>query len=378
MQFGHSVRTLTLFMLGATVLLVIACAAPTSAPAPTSAAAATSAPAATSATAPTSAPAPTQAKALKPITFQAGYLAQGNISFVAAYVAKEKGFFADEGLDVTIEHSSPGGGEQAQRLVAKDIEFTTQTGADYVWQQAHNKPPFVAVEVFGHNNDEALLVLDDSPIKTLADLKGKKVGFKPAESSQPPWLLAMLKAAGLDFKDVNLVQIGFDPRVILPDFGEGRVDAMQVFRSNEPDTLERMGFKSRLFKPSDVGVNFLGQLYITNKDFVQSDPEMIRSFVRATTKGLAWALDPANKKEVTDIVMKYAGEKADRAHQEFIWTTEAQYVTAPSTKDVGLGYVSDDEWNKMMQYMVDFGSIDAPVPISQMWDPQFVKSVYGK
>ena len=72
-----------------------------------------------------------------------------------------------------------------------------QTGDDYVWQSENTKPPFVAVEVFGHANDQALAVLDNSPIKTIADLKGKKVGYKPAESSQPPWLLAMLKSAGL-------------------------------------------------------------------------------------------------------------------------------------------------------------------------------------
>lgn len=368
MQPKYSVRALTVLALACAMIVSAACATPAAPPA------AATAPAA-SGTQPTQAAA---SKPLKPITFQAGYLAQGNISFVAAYVAKEKGFFADEGLDVTIEHSSPGGGEQAQRLAAKQIQFTTQTGSDFVWQKATSKPPFVAVEVFGHNNDEALLVLDDSPIKTLADLKGKKVGFKPAESAQPPWMLAMLHNAGLNFGDVDLVQIGFDPRVILPDFGAGRVDAMQVFRSNEPDTLERMGFKSRLFKPADVGVNFLGQIYITNEDFIKSDPEMVAGFVRATTKALAWVLDPANKNEVTDIVMKYAGAKADRAHQEFIWTTEAQYVTAPSTKEVGLGYASDQEWDQMQDYMLEFGSIKEKVPLAQVWDPQFVKAAAVK
>ena len=73
-----------------------------------------------------------------------------------------------------------------------------------------------------------------------------------------------------------------------------------------------MGYPIRLFNPADVGVTFLGQIYITNKDYITSDPNMIKAFVAATTKGLAWALDPANKKEVTDIVMKYAGAKADR------------------------------------------------------------------
>jgi ABC-type nitrate/sulfonate/bicarbonate transport system substrate-binding protein len=354
------------------VALILAACSPAATPVPP-----TQPPQPTQAPASTQPPAATNAPALQKITFQAGYLAQGNISFVAAYVAKEKGFFAQEGLDVTIEHASPGGGEQFQRLAAKAIQFTTQTGDAFAQSMAQVNPPFVGVAMFGHQTDAALLVLDNSPIKTLKDLAGKKIGIKTAETASPPWLLGMLNQAGLTFKDVQLLQVGYDPRVVLPDFGAGQVDALQVFRSNEPDTLGRLGDKSRLFLPSDYGITFLGQMYITNKDFVRDDPEMVRKFVRATMKGLQFTLDPANDKEVTDIVMKYAGSDADRAHQAFIWHTEATYVTADSTKQVGLGYASDQEWQDMMSVMVKYGSIKAAVPVAQLWDPQFVKSIYN-
>ncbi len=374
MKTRRSSWVLGILRISAAALIFAACspAATTPAPQPTQ----PPAPAATQAPAPTQPPAPTNTPVPQKITFQAGYLAQGNISFVAAYVAKEKGFFAEQGLDVTIEHASPGGGEQFQRLAAKVIQFTTQTGENFAKTAADVNPPFVGVAVFGHETDHALLVLDNSPIKTLKDLAGKKIGVKTGEGADPPWLLGMLKSAGLDLASVELVQVGYDPRVVLPDFGAGQVDALQVFRSNEPDTLQRMGYNTRLFKPEDSGIHFLGQMYITNKDFIRDDPEMVRKFVRATMKGLQFTLDPANDKEVTDIVMKYAGADANRDHNAFMWHAEAAYVTAASTKEVGLGYASDQEWQDMMNVMVEFGSLKAAVPVAQLWDPQFVKSIY--
>jgi ABC-type nitrate/sulfonate/bicarbonate transport system substrate-binding protein len=350
---------------------------PTQAPAATSAPAATDAPAATEAPAPTDVPEPTATREPQAITFQAAYLPQGNISFVPVYVAKEKGYFAEVGLDVTIEHSSPGGGEQLQRLAAKDIEFTTHTGDNFAKAHATTPDlPFVAVAVLGHETDHSLLVLDDSDIQEIGDLEGKKVGFKSGEAIEPPWLLAMLTEAGLDLSHVELVNVGFDPRVVLPDFGEGRVDAVQVFRSNEPDTLARMGYATRLFSPEDYGIHFLGQLFITHRDFIRDDPEMVRNFLRATMKAMEFIQDPANAEEVTDIVMIYAGADADREHNQFIWQTELEFVTNEHTEGVGIGYADDSEWTNMMDVMVEFGSIEASVPVDQFWDPQFIESIY--
>jgi ABC-type nitrate/sulfonate/bicarbonate transport system substrate-binding protein len=380
MQIRRIHWTITLVALALAVLLAAACA-PVAAPAPsappaTSAPAATSAPEATSAPAATDAPAATEAPsgALQPITFQAGFLPQGNISFVPAYIAKEKGFFEDEGLDVTIEHSSPGGGEQSQRLAAKNIQFTTHTAENFAKQMEAAAPPFIGVAVLGHATDHGLIVLEDSEIQTIEDLRGKKIGIKTGEGAEPPWLLRMLQSAGMTFEDVELVQVGFDPRVILPESGAGQVDALQVFKSNEPDTLARMGFNTRLFKPEDFGSTFLGQMYVTNTDFVRDDPEMVQAFVNATLKGLEYAMDPANKSEVTDIVMKYAGENADREHNEFMWNTEIQYVTSPDTAVHGLGYASPEEWNTMMETMVEFGSLKEVVPLEKLFDPQFVEA----
>ena len=320
-------------------------------------------PAATSST-----PTPTPQK----VTFQAGYLPQGNISFVAAYVAKEKGFFAAQGLDVTIEHSS-GSGEQYQRLAAKEIQFTTTPGDIEVKQVADQGVPFVSITVFGHAGDQGLMVLDNGRVSTPKDLEGKKVGYK---FFPEPWMLAMFDAAGVDQGKVELVSVGFDPRVLLPETGAGQVDAVNVFKSNEPDIMAKAGFPVKVFRPEDFDIHFLGQTYVTHADFIRDDPEMVRRFVRATMKGLEWAIDPDNRSEVGDIIMKYAGADADRDHNLFIFETEASYVSADSTQKVGLGYASPEEWQAMMDVLLKYKAIGATPALNAVWAPQFVESVY--
>ncbi len=313
---------------------------------------------------------------LQEITFQAGFLPQGNISFAAAYVANEQGYFEEVCLDVTIEFASPGSGEQWQRLVGKDTEFTTSPAESFV-NRINGTPdlPFKAVTLFGHEGDHGLLVLSDRGIESISDLAGLKIGFKGSDFA-PPWLLAMLDAEGLTFDDVELIQVGFDPRVVLEEFGEGRVDGVQVFKSNEPDTLQRAGYEVTVFKPEDFDVHFLGQVYITHTDYIRDDPDMVRAFVRATMRGMQFILDSANKDTVTDNIMVYAGDDADRDHNEFIWTTEVQYVQSASTDEVGVGYASDQQWEDMMDFMIAFGSLEAQLDISAVWDSQFVESIY--
>ena len=312
---------------------------------------------------------------LTPITFTAGYLPQGNISFVAAYVAQEKGYFEEEGLDVTIEHAAPGTGEQWTRLAGKGIHFTTDPGESFVKRVSTTEgTPFRMVSVLGQEGDHALMVLEDSGIAEISDLVGLTVGYKG--TGEPPWLLAMLNAEGLALDDVNIVQVGFDPRVLLPEFGQGRVDALQVFKSNEPNLIANQGYPVHVFNPEDFGVHFLGQGYVTHVEFIEEEPEMVQSFVNATLRGLEYALNPDNKEEVTDIIMQYAGDDADRAHNEFIWQTEIQFVQGPGTEEVGLGYASQEQWEEMINVMVDFGSLEEPIPVDGVWAPQFVEAYH--
>ena len=77
------------------------------------------------------------------------------------------------------------------------------------------------------------------------------------------------------------VRVGFDPRVLT----EGQVDVLAVFKSNEPDTVRRMGFDVTLWDPADFGVPTLGLTYITREELANSDPDKTERFLKADDEG---------------------------------------------------------------------------------------------
>ncbi|MCS6827176.1 MAG: ABC transporter substrate-binding protein, partial [Caldilinea sp.] len=88
------------------------------------------------------------------MTFRAGYKPQANLPFVGVYVAQEKGFFAEEGLTVTIEHS-PGRGEHVQLLVAGAVQVTTMDAATVLQRRAEPGLPVVSIALIGQRGQQA-------------------------------------------------------------------------------------------------------------------------------------------------------------------------------------------------------------------------------
>ncbi|MBI4298509.1 MAG: ABC transporter substrate-binding protein, partial [Chloroflexi bacterium] len=242
---------------------------------------------------------------LKKVTFMAGFKPQANLPFVAAYVAQEKGYFKEQGLDVNITHST---GEHLKLLVAGDVDFTTSDGNSVLKRRADPGLPIVAIALFGQRGQQAFITLKDSGIRSPKDWEGKVFGYK---TSVPPDYLAILKAEGVNRSKIKEVSVGFDPRILT----EKKVDILAVFKSNEPDVLRKLGFEVQAFDAANYGVPTLGLTYITREDLIEKDPDMVRRFLKATMKGLEFSF--SNTDETLDIVLKYA-DKEDRDHMRFM------------------------------------------------------------
>ncbi|MCA9930744.1 MAG: ABC transporter substrate-binding protein, partial [Anaerolineales bacterium] len=249
---------------------------------------------------------------LQEMTFMAGFKPQANLPFVGAYVAQEKGYFADEGLNVTIRHSA-GGGEHLQLLAAGEVQVTTQDAAVLLQRLADPGLPLVSIALIGQRGQQAFVALADSGINTPADWAGHTIGFK---GTPPPDLFAILEANGIEQDDVDLINVGFDPRVLT----ERQVDVYPVFKSNEPNLIRGWGYELNMWDAADYGVPTLGLSYVTTESLIDENPEMLQGFVNAVMRGIAFAKD--NRDEAVDIVMQYAGEDADPAHMRFMLDAE--------------------------------------------------------
>ncbi|MCS7087992.1 MAG: ABC transporter substrate-binding protein [Thermoflexales bacterium] len=295
-------------------------------------------------------PAPPPAR--QKLVFMAGYKPQANLPFVGAYVAKEKGFFEAEGLDVTIEHS-PGQGQHIQLLMSGQVHVTTSDAAVVLQRRADPGLPLVSIALIGQRGQQAFVAKKASGMTSPKDWEGKLVGYK---GTPPPDLFALLNAAGADVNKVQLVNVGFDPRVLV----EGKVDVYPVFKSNEPYLLtKKLGQELVIWDAADYGVPTLGLTYVTSEAHLAERPEAIRRFVRAALRGIEYARQ--NVSEAVQIVLKYTGPEADPNHMRYMLETELRDAFGPYNQAKGIGWQTKEQWEalaKMLQQYNALGEVD--------------------
>jgi len=290
------------------------------------------------------APVPATPKPLQEMTFMAGYKPQANLPFVGVYVAQEKGFFADEGLLVHIEHS-PGGGEHLQLAATGKVDVTTQDAAVLLKRRADPGLPLVSFALIGQHGQQAFAALAQTGMQTPKDWEGHLVGYK---GTPPPDLLALIKLAGVDESQVELVNVGFDPRLLT----EGKVDVYPVFKSNEPYLLRQWGYDLVLWDAAEYGVPTLGLTYVTSEQVLAEKPEMLAAFLRAALKGIQYAQE--NPDEAVQIVLKYAGPETDAGHMRYMLETELADAVSDAADWKGIGWQTQQQWQTLADLLSEY------------------------
>lgn len=306
---------------------------------------------------------PVAGKAVKDVTFMAGFKPQANLPFVGVYVAQEKGYFKDEALNLTIRHAQSS--EHLQLLLAGEIQFATANGAQILSRNDQGLP-LVSIALIGQKSEQGFAVSANSGINSVKDWEGKTFGYK---GTVPSEFLAIVRANNLDPAKVKQVSVGFDPRVL----SEGRVDILPVFFSNEPDTLDKIGFKTKLFDPDDFGVNALGLNYISTRDYVAKDPEGVERFLRAALRGIDYA--NSHRDEALDIVMKFAPQE-DKEHQRYMLNTELDRAQTDLTKQNGIGWETKEQWQKMGEMLLQLQVLKKPVDVQAVFSDAALRKIY--
>lgn len=299
------------------------------------------------------------------VTFMAGYKPQANLPFVGVYVAQEKGFFEEQALEVEIQHSD--GSQHVQLLATGKIQFATGDAAQVLRRRAETDIPIVAVALVGQTGQQGWVALADTGIEAPTDWVGKTVGFR---DTIPPDFYAILDANNIDPNTVKTVNVGFQPPTLLL---EGRVDVYPVFLSNEPDTIRRQGKEVTVFRAADYGVPTLGLTYLSNEDFIASDPDVVERFVKAALRGIQYAID--NPEEAIDIVLEYAPQE-DAEHQRFMLDTEIEGAQSDLTDENGLGWQTEEQWQALADTLLEYEALEKVVDVNEAFTNEFVEQAY--
>lgn len=198
------------------------------------------------------------------------------------YTAIEKGYFAEEGLEVKIQFpANPNDGIALPAAGQADLGIYYLQ--DAIQTAVEQKVPIVSVGAVTQSSLNVVISLKDSGITGPADLAGKKVGYAGTMLSEEQ-TKSMLENVGLSADDCEFIDVGFD---LLTALTTGQVDAtIGNMVNHEVPQLEEQGFEINYFYPTEFGVPELYELvFLAGQDLVDKDPEKLRKFLRACERG---------------------------------------------------------------------------------------------
>lgn len=200
-------------------------------------------------------------------------------------VARDKGFFAAEGLEV--ELVAPADPNDPPKLVAAGQADVAVSYQPQLHLQVQAGLPLARIGTLVATPLNSVVVLADGPIKGMADLKGRKVGFSVG-GFEDALLGAMLAKAGLRLADVELVNVNFS---LSPALIAGQVDAVVgAFRNFELNQMAIVGRPGRAFYPEEEGVPAYDELiYVARND--RLDRPELRAFLRAVERATLWLVN---------------------------------------------------------------------------------------
>lgn len=287
-------------------------------------------------------------------------------------LGKDKGIYKDAGINLDIR--SGNGSSSAHRLVANgDSDFAYGSCGAMV-NLASQGAPLVAVAVIDAMGTEAVLVRPDTGVKTIKDLKGKKL-LTTANAGVNTFFPIVLASAGLSESDVNLTNV--PDGALVSSYLQGAGGAVGILGGLDDKPAEIMangGAQPVAFPYSDYGVNQVGYCIVVRKDMVQKNPDLVRRFVQATIKSYAAAeKDPdAAVASMADIVGGTMAEDQGKQQARAVLDVTIGVLYSSANKDRKLGLNVPPDWVDMVDLMKKYNDLDPKADPASFYTNEFV------
>ncbi|XID91079.1 ABC transporter substrate-binding protein [Paenibacillaceae bacterium WGS1546] len=299
------------------------------------------------------------------ITYVTGFNYAASSPDVNAVVADELGYFEKLGLNVEVV---PGLDPDGMKLISTGkAQIASAGSASLVIQSVANGAEIKGIALMSEEGLAALMVLDDSGIRTPKDLEGKTVGYKGA---LPSHFKAMFNHAGADISKIEFVGVGFDPTIL----NTTDVDAVTVFKSNEPIAMNDLGFKVRLLDPKDYGVPTSFGVVAANAEFLASYPSAAEDFLRALFKAHEFIV--ANPDEAVSILASRSEMGYNLETEKNRLKAEIEIIANARVAGKGLGWQTEEHWQKEIDMLSITGAISRAVTVDEAMDNKPVSSIY--
>ena len=305
------------------------------------------------------------------ITVVTGFDFAASPGIIDPIVAEAEGYYDELCLDVEI---LPGFAPQNHTLVASGEAQFANAGSfgEVVKANVDGEAGLVALAHYGKTSIEALVVPADSDIQQLSDLDGRIVGIK---GDLPFSLQTMLGQAGVERGTYDeLLLDTFDP---VAGFELG-IDALPVYKSNEPIQLDNAGFAYRTFDPLEADVPSSFGFLVVGEDFLAENPEVVEDFMKATLRAMAFAVDNP------EVAVQHALDRIATNEGSFLgdftetprWQVERDLVVGLTPDNEGYGQIDGDRLGAEVAALTDVGVFDTEPDWESMIAPDVVAGIY--
>ena len=288
-----------------------------------------------------------------------------NTSVVGDIYADAHGYFKTDGLSVEVKAGGP------ERDAIRELElgyaqFGVASADQVIRALSKGARVVVLAQLFQVNPLQWVYRSAQSPIRSLADLRGRVIGITYGGNDETI-MKTLLAKAGLTEGEVTFFSVRYD----FTPFYTGKTDLWPVYRNAQgpifTKKLREGGEGVAFLNPSDFGVNFVANSVVTSERMIRERPEAVRGFTRALLRAWRDALDPKNTDKALTVLARYDKETAPDIRREQLDITRGMVL---SPRSGGVGGIDVDAWRQTETIMLEQKLIPGPVSVETALKPQ--------
>ncbi|WP_103173563.1 ABC transporter substrate-binding protein [Paracoccus sp. SY] len=301
------------------------------------------------------------AAAQVPVALQLSWL--HSVQFAGSYIAQDRGWWREAGLDVTLLQGGPNA--PVEPPVVAGTALIGISAADYAAAAVAQGAPFRIIGVAMQKNPFAIASLPDNPVRTPADLPGKRIGMAVANT---PVLQALCTLNDIDMGAIQIVPTQYSAQPLLA----GEVDCLLCWETDLPVAMETEGVQAQTMLLADHGYVLHSQTYIATDDSLANRRDDLIALLGGEVRG--WDAYRADTDAAADLTVRmFPDAGLDPETQKLQARRQVPLMFSDLTDAQGFGWWSEESVEATIRTLSLMGRAVTP----DLWDRSILEAIHG-